>query len=283
MNVLSEPAAGVLVFRAAPPTWEQTLYAAVLSGGPGAVASFDSAAALHLLDGFRLDGFRPGPIHVTTDRTRVTFPGVTLHRTRHLPSSDRVFVRNIPCTGLARTMCDVGATGDRRVVLRALDDCERRGVSLRWLEHTALAAHRPGQRGTRLLLDLLDERSALAVPGSWFERLLHECLTSTQLAGMVRQHIIRDASGDFVARVDLALPPIRLGIEGHSRRFHVGRMVEAYDEDRDIRAAKAGWEIVYLGHAATRSARRVRCDIEAIADRRRHDLRLVPPDSRSCA
>ena len=180
-------------------------------------------------------------------------------------------------------MCDVGATGDRRAVLRALDDCERRGVSLRWLEHTALTGHRPGQRGTRLLLDLLDERSAHAVPGSWFERLLHECLNSRELAGMVRQHTIRDAAGDFVARVDLALPPIRLAIEGHSRRFHVGRMVEAYDEDRDIRAAKAGWEIVYLGHAATRSPGRVRRDVEAIAQRRRHDLGQVPPDSRSCA
>ena len=31
MDVLSEPAAGVLVFRAAPRTWEQPLYAAVLS------------------------------------------------------------------------------------------------------------------------------------------------------------------------------------------------------------------------------------------------------------
>jgi hypothetical protein len=106
MDVLSEPAAGVLVFRAAPRTWEQTLYAAVLSGGPGAVASFDSAAALHLLDGFWLDGFWldgfwPGPIHVTTDRTRVTFPGAILHRTRHLPASDRIVVRSIPCTGLA--------------------------------------------------------------------------------------------------------------------------------------------------------------------------------------
>ena len=44
----------------------------------------------------------------------------------------------------------------------------------------------------------------------------------------------------------------RLGIEGQSREFHSGPVREAADEDRDLRVAACGWELIYLGWYAQR-------------------------------
>src|SRR5688500_2741460 len=51
-GLLLKPAPGVLVVRGAPPTWEQTLRIATLSGGPSSLAVIESAARLHGVDGF---------------------------------------------------------------------------------------------------------------------------------------------------------------------------------------------------------------------------------------
>jgi len=59
-----------------------------------------------------------------------------------------------------------------------------------------------------------------------------------------------------VARFDLAMPDVRLGLEAHSREFHFGRDAEHRDEDRDHRIAALGWDTLYLGFAATRRPER---------------------------
>jgi len=126
---------------------------------------------------------------------------------------------------------------------------------MRWVRTTAERLHRPGQRGTGVLLTLLDRIAAGddVVPGSWFERLLELCLTDPTLPALVRQYEIRDARGRVVARPDLAVPELKLGIEAHSRRFHFGHGPESADEQRDLAAAALGWELVYLGwHAHLR-------------------------------
>jgi len=82
-----------------------------------------------------------------------------------------------------------------------------------------------------------------------------------------------------VARFDLALPWVRLGIEGHSRSYDLGELAEQYDEDRDIRAPQQGWESAYLGHAATRSLWAVCRDVELIVLRRAADLGINLPNA----
>jgi predicted transcriptional regulator of viral defense system len=69
-------AAGPGVYRIAgtPVTWRSHLLAAVLAGGPGAVASHRSAGALH-----GLDGCRPGVPEVSVPRGR-----------RYLTEPDRI-------------------------------------------------------------------------------------------------------------------------------------------------------------------------------------------------
>jgi very-short-patch-repair endonuclease len=208
------------------------------------------------------------------DWTRIK--GILVRRTRFLSTHDVTVVDGIVCTNLARTACDIAPDITNPQLVRVVDDIQRRGFSMGWLMYRADKLKRTGRQGPPLVLDIVRRRlGGYRVPESVFERMLAECLKSPLLSGIVRQHRLVDASGDFIARFDFAVPWARLGIEAHSRSYHLGELVERYDEDRDMRATKQGWETVYLGFAATRSPTPVRHDIEQIVQRRVHDLRLT--------
>jgi hypothetical protein len=91
-----------------------------------------------------------------------------------------------------------------------------------------------------------------AVPESWLEEVIRRIIDDSRLPELVPQFTLVDDQQHVVARFDVAFPSVRLAIEGHSRRFHFGPINESLDEDRDLRAARCGWEIVYLGWHATR-------------------------------
>lgn len=261
-------------FTAVDVTWRHETYAATL--GRRATASHFSAAALHGLDGLCMPPVRAEIL--TPHGAPLRLPGVVTRRSRWLPRADVTIVDGIPCTTIARTICDVAAFVDHDALVRAIDDVQRRGCSLQWMIERATLLQRCGRAGPTQVLDIVRRRvDGYRVPDSWFERLLEACLRSPLLQGMVRQHELITESGDFVARFDLALPWAKLGIEGHSRSFHLGESVERYDEDRDLRSAQEGWEIAYLGFAATRSPLAVCRDIEAITKRRMLDLGVRPP------
>ena len=133
---------------------------------------------------------------------------------------------------------------------RAFDDAWRRRTSLKWLRDTAERLHRPGVQGANALLQRLNEASGIA-PDSWFERLISELLDIRGLPEMTRQYSVRNRLGQFVGRLDIGFPAVRLGVEGHSRRYHSGPGVEARDEHRDLRLAAMDWEVVYVGWRAT--------------------------------
>ena len=131
---------------------------------------------------------------------------------------------------------------------------------------------------TRLLSELELRRDPIPVRGSWFEKLVEQCLGSPRIPGLERQHTIRDSSGRFVARVDLAVPLVRLGIEAHSKRFHTGSRQELLDQRRDNAVALQGWELAYVGYDdANSSPRSVRVYIERLVERRALDLGVVLP------
>ena len=261
-GLLDEPRPGVLRLPG-PRSWAQDLDAALLAAGPGVVASHRAAAALH-----RLDGCDEGWLELSVLLRRVRLEGAVVHRVGALARSDRVVIDGIATTGLARTLADLGSVAPR-LVERALDDARRRGTSLQWLRRTAVRLHRPGQSGTSVLLDLLAAVDPAVQPrGSWFERLVERCLTSPTLPPLERQWTVRDASGRFVARLDLAFPSIRLGVEAHSRAFHFGAHAEAADERRDLRLAALGWEVLYAGWHDTAHPDRLLAVVEATAQAR---------------
>ena len=257
-----------------PKTWRQGLAAA--TAGTEGVASHRSAAALWRIDGLTTPPEVPEVL--CHHDHRATVPGAHVRRTRDLPEDDITLVDRIRCTTMTRTLCDLAAFLPTHPFVRALDHAQRSGEPLELMLERATQLSRRGRSGPPRVADLVRRRiGGYQLPASYFERLLSECLRSPLLCGLVRQHTLSTDSGVFVARFDLALPWARLGIEGHSRSYHLGALVEQYDEDRDLRAAQQGWEIAYLGFAATRAPHAVRRDIELLVARRATDLGLCPP------
>jgi hypothetical protein len=265
-GVLGEPRPGVLVLNGVAPTWEQHLMIATLAGG-GSVASHRSAARLHGLDGFATtDGVEVSVVAPRHPR----LVGVVVHEVHALARADLTQVSGIPTTGIARTLCDLGAVCSSDEVLQALDDARRKRASTRWLRETAGRLHRPGQRGTGLLLTLLEQSEEEgAVPDSWFERLVEDCLRSPALPALERQYVVRDAAGRFIGRLDGAFPTIKLGLEAHSRKHHEGWRRESADESRDLRLAAEGWEVLYLRWHYLEASERLVDVVVRVASQRR--------------
>lgn len=233
---------GVLRFTAVPRSWRSTLMSAVLTGG-GSHASHRSAACLHMLDGFD----EPQPIEVTVARGRhPARDSVVLHRWTAPDMNDFTQIDGIPASTVAATLARLGAVVPSRRVEQALDDAQRRGYSLRWIEQTAERLHRPGPTGTGVLLRLLrDPARQQTTPDSVFERMAARILNVTDLAPPALQHPVRLPNGR-IARIDLAWPNIQWGIECHSRRYHFGPARAHADHDRDHQMAMAGWQLTYL-------------------------------------
>lgn len=185
---------------------------------------------------------------------RLHLPVGVFHHVTPLPAQDVTVIESIACTTITRTLADLGSViRDRKLVGRALTDARRRHVALETMRATAERLHRPGQRGTGTLLRLLDAIPFEgAVPDSWFEELLAECLADPSLPAVVPQCPIMTTDGRVVAKTDLGIPSVKLGLEAHSRQFHFGPVRERLDEERDLAAAACGWELLDLGWYATK-------------------------------
>ena len=213
-GVVREPYPGVFEVGPATASWHSDLIAAILAAGPEAVVSHRAAACLH-----GLDGFDDELVELSVSGTRrPRLPGVEVHRVGALAHCDCFLIHEIPVTGLARTLADLGSVAPDRVE-QALDDVRRRGTSLAWLRQTAERLHRPGQAGTGVLLGLLDGiKPEQRVRGSWFEALVERCIASPLLPDLVRQHHVFADDGSLIGILDLASPRIRLGVEAPLRK-----------------------------------------------------------------
>jgi hypothetical protein len=274
-GLLAEPVPGVLVYAGAPPTWRQGLAVIALAVGGIAVIAYRCAAALHRLDGFVGVEFDPEVIVPRGALAHVR--GIIRHQVSEpVAASDRVVIDGLPCTGLARTIVDLANIVTDDELERVIDDFERRGASLTWLEQTARRLARRGCRGPgRVIAEVRRRRVRGTVRGSWFERLIEDCVKSSTLPELCTQFEIRDDVGDFVARVDLAIPSVKVGIEAHSRSFHTGEHRELVDQRRENRALLLGWQFLYLGWADRRTPQQARRYLERLVARRRVDLGLT--------
>ncbi|MUH51891.1 MAG: hypothetical protein F2789_11860 [Actinobacteria bacterium] len=202
---------------------------------------------------------------------RRSLVGIAQQHRATLEARDVVVVGAIPCTGIARTLADLGSVDPIEQVRVAFESVWRKGVSLRWLRETAERLHRPGQRGTGVLLRLLDEAEDVKrATESALELRIDRCLRG--IPGLARQHEVLDDSGQFVARVDFAVPRVKLAIEAHSRQFHFGPGAVGDDEFREQALTRSGWQVLYFGERHTRSPQGVREVVLAVIERRQADL-----------
>jgi len=251
-------------------SWRQRLMAAVLHGGPSALASHRAAASL-----WQLDGFEPAPLEISVKSGR-RIPGVIAHRRRADDDPPMVPIDGIPTTGMERTLLDVAAVVPLRLAGRALDDALRRGpATLDSLRAELPAAGRAGRRALGRLLDERDDQDSSAE--SRLESMLLRVLRRARVPLPVAQYRVME-HGVPIARLDFAYPDHRLGLEADGYRWHSG--AERWREDlrRDNRLKLLGWTVLRfswrdLRDHPDRVANQVRTALEQLAQ---GSLRRLP-------
>lgn len=235
---LEGPFPGVYRTAGHPATWQHTAMAAVLSGPPGTLASYTTTAALF---GLTEAPRRP---HVTVPLTAsVRRPGLVAHRSSS-GAGTRCLVQGIPATVPARTLVDCAQILDGPQLMAIVDPALCRRLT------TPLAVQRAAREvsSSGSLQGLPQLREVLAVwtdgirPGSPAEMRLLRRIERWGFPTPERQVELRDAAGDFVARLDLAWPHRKVGFEYDGREYHGPRQWEA-DELRLARIAALGWSV----------------------------------------
>jgi very-short-patch-repair endonuclease len=234
---------GVYSIDAVDVTWVRKVRAAALWVGDRGALSHQTAAAL-----WALDGFGPGPIVIASEQLLRPPPGISVHRAKRLAPADLDELRGLAVTSIERTLFDLSFLDAERTDV-ALDGALRsRSTSLaklRWYLDTHGGRGRPGSAAMRRLLA---ERPAGYVPvDSPLEGRFWRLLVRSGLPRPVRQHEVLDA-GRFVARVDMAYPEARVGIEVDGYRWHSGKKAWAHDLARRNRLTALGWCVLHITH-----------------------------------
>lgn len=220
----------------APVTWRSQAWAVLLAAGPLAVLSHGVAARVRQLDGVpAYDAFE---ITVPSRRRPRSVGNATVHRLS-LPGHCRVTVAGLPVTSPERTIVDLACQLPTEAAMRILTDGLRSGVvqSRRLDECLARAAGRTGVERARNAVRLADPR---------IESVLeHELLGIIRGIGIavVPQCEVRHG-GEFVARLDFAVPALRLGIEADGYASHSRRGQFERDHERRAALRVAGWELL---------------------------------------
>jgi len=222
-------------------TWRQSLFAACLLWGEGAVIAHRAGARLV---GFL--GFASDEIEVSVpDRRERVFRGI-VHRPRILSSADVTTVDGIPVTTPARTLIDVAGYVTAEVLEEVLDDALRRRLVtiawIRWRLHELGTARR---RGSALLASLLEARlETSTVPETVFETRLLRVLIGAGLPLPTLQFRVATPSGE--ARLDFAYVEDKVAIEADGFRWHSSRQQWDNDRDRGNALTVLGWTVIHV-------------------------------------
>lgn len=225
--------------RAAPPSWEGDLLSACYA--TGGIASHRCAAAL-----WGLDIYDNPPIEVTIDiKKSARAPVPRLHRTKQWDLRDELARRQIPCTGIERTILDcAGVIGLGRTERLAEAAIRQRHTS--WLELAdSLSLHSArGRNGCLPLRVLLNRRiGSTTVPLSDFSRRVVQLLERANIPTPIVEYRITDSSGRHILQVDLAWPSRQKAWELDGLEFHFGREDVERDRRKRNAATAEGWTI----------------------------------------
>jgi hypothetical protein len=250
---------GLLMVRAAPITFEQrALVAALLGGGDGRVSHRAAAKVLGISE-------RSAPVEIIGRRSTAHPRSVVIHRRGDLEPGDVGVWDGIPVTSATRTIIDLGAVADPSVVECALDRALQRGLTTLDDVSARLASmSRRGRRGIGTISSLLERRDVVrGVTETDFETRLLGILQARGLPDPVRQHVLRDAEGRFVARFDAAYPGVLVGFEADSEAWHMDRQRFIADRTRRNRAEALGWRVpCFTWHHLTRDPEHVAGTVE---------------------
>lgn len=243
--------AGVYRTQGAPWTRQASRYAALAMAGPGALLARASAVELH-----GLGDPTPGPHQLLIPHhrrpVRIDPALARVSRTRTLTDGDRVEVAEIPTTSVARTLLDIAATTDHRI----LAEFAARALQRNLVQESQLRDvldRNPAARGRRRLLRGLEllENDALRIRSEVEVAAVADLVA----AGLPRPevgYLVTDAAGQPIAEVDLAYPRLRIAIEIDGFRWHSTPARKMADEQRQNRLVLAGWTVLRFSAAVVR-------------------------------
>jgi very-short-patch-repair endonuclease len=200
------------------------------------------------------------PVEVTLPKqTRLRAPkGITIVRSP-LPAGDVMSWAGIPITTIGRTAFDLA----RRLPLPEAVVCVDAMLAARLLtaEHLHESARRrPGWTGLPQLRKVLLLCDAGAESPQ--ESRLRLILLAGGLPRPLTQYEVRTASGLFVARLDLAYPEHKLGVE-YEGDHHRGRGVFQHDLRRLNAVRACGWTVLRFAARDLREPARVVATVRA--------------------
>jgi very-short-patch-repair endonuclease len=227
---------GVYRLAGIPMTLTARGWLVVLAAGEGALLSRRVAGWLHQIDA--VPGYRRLDVSVPAHRRPRDVPGAVVHRAA-LTSADRAWSRGLPVTSALRTVVDLALTTAPEVGSRIVADAVRTQlVSFERVEEAVAALRRKhGVGHARLALRLCDPR---------LESVLeYELLELARRAGLnpQPQFTVTD-SGRFIARVDLAVPGLKLALEADGYATHARRPGFERDRERLSLLQAAGWTVL---------------------------------------
>jgi hypothetical protein len=228
-------ARGVFVMPGAERGWRQNLWVAVLAGPSGTVASHLSAAAIRGLLS------PPDTPHVTLPRTASGRFGFAVAHRATVTAPDRCRFNGVAVTGMARTVVDCAVLLDQAALDALVDAAIGRGLTN--YRKIRAAWDRAGPvRGADRLTSALAPYTGGAEPKSEKEAHVLRVLHRWGLPAPETQYVIRDENGRFLAKVDFAWSPWRVGFEYYGDEFHPPR-AWAKDDRRVAKIEKMQWRI----------------------------------------
>lgn len=237
---------GIYRVSGAPVTEQQTLWAACLAVGPGAVVSHGSAGRL-----WKLEAVEACPLTFTVphDRAAREPASIVVHRSRNLDDVDIAFHGGLAATNPARTIVDL-AGEYRRTRLSALLEGAHFGRLASYTQVGQALLRLGGARrpSSALLCELLDEQTGGEhLAQSVLERLLGDVLRRAGIEHFQRQHPL-PSLGAVRGMVDAYVTDVALIVEGDGRPWHARRADMKRDRERDFAAAQVGVQTVRFLH-----------------------------------
>jgi very-short-patch-repair endonuclease/predicted transcriptional regulator of viral defense system len=232
--------------------------AAVLSCGPRAALSHESAAAL-----WGIRAARGKEIHVSVPARVVRCrPGIVIHRRSALAAGEVTRRLGIPVTTPICTLVDLATRVDRGCLEAAINEADTRDLTDPQKLRSALD-ELPRRPGFRALRDLLDRRT-FKLTDSELERRF---LPLVRRAGLPTPETAQYVTG---FNVDFHWPELGLVVETDGLRYHRTPAQQASDRVRDQAHAAAGVTPLRFTHAQVRfEQRHVQATLSAVARRLR--------------
>jgi hypothetical protein len=231
----------------APDTWEQSVFAAILAAGPGAVASHVSAGML-----WGLRQMIPDRMDITVEGGRQPkLRRVHVHRVKAFPDEDRRTVRGIPVTSVPRMLVDLSAFWSPGQLSVALDEMLRRNeTTLGSVERCVRSLESAPGRRCAVIEGLVRERKEVFVVGeSHLEQQIYQPIADAGLDLPVPQYEVVVSGQRF--RLDFAWPDAMLYVEVDGYNTHRMRTDFHRDRRREALLVAAGWTPLHFTELST--------------------------------